>query len=111
MPRAQAGMESVLRAVLDSRKRRVQPPDALVQSLIEQIGTLWDGIQESQGPDMAGLKEREVEVLKLLDEGFETAMVADALNYSERTIKNIVAGMMDRLTSGRLESVRERSSP
>lgn len=97
VPRAQAGLESVLQAVLDSRKRRAEPPDVLVRSLMDQIGTLRDGPRESQDPCMARLKEREVEVLKLLAEGFDTAEVADALNYSDRTIKNILAGMMDRL--------------
>ncbi|WP_190143625.1 helix-turn-helix transcriptional regulator [Streptomyces glebosus] len=97
VPRTRAGMESVLQAVLDSRKRRAEPPDVLVQSLLDQLRTLRDGPQESQGPDMARLKEREVEVLKLLAKGFDTAEVADALNYSERTIKNILAGMTDRL--------------
>ncbi|WP_329462250.1 response regulator transcription factor [Streptomyces sp. NBC_01431] len=97
VPRSQAGMESVLQAVLDSRKRRAEPPDVLVRSLMDQIRTLRDGPQESQGLCMARLKEREVVVLKLLAEGLDTAEVADALNYSDRTIKNVLAGMMDRL--------------
>lgn len=97
VPRGQAGMESVLQAVLDSRKRRAEPPDVLVRSLTDQLRTLRDGPQDAQGPGMARLKAREVAVLKLLAEGCDTAEVSDALGYSERTIKHILAGLMDRL--------------
>ncbi|MEU5474332.1 LuxR C-terminal-related transcriptional regulator [Streptomyces lydicus] len=38
-----------------------------------------------------------MEVIKLLADGLETAAIAQRLNYSERTIKNIIYGAMSRL--------------
>jgi DNA-binding NarL/FixJ family response regulator len=38
-----------------------------------------------------------VDVLRLLADGLDSAEIAQKLNYSERTIKNIVSGMMSRL--------------
>ena len=51
------------------------------------------------GPDRrtATLAEREVQVLALLADGFDTQEIADRLAYSERTIKGIIHGMTTRL--------------
>jgi DNA-binding NarL/FixJ family response regulator len=43
------------------------------------------------------LTDREVRVLKLLADGFDTAEVGRRLFYSERTVKNIVHGITSRL--------------
>lgn len=49
------------------------------------------------GLTTSGLEAREVDVLRLLADGFDTTEIARKLNYSERTIKNIVSVMMNRL--------------
>jgi DNA-binding CsgD family transcriptional regulator len=46
---------------------------------------------------MGGLQAREVEVLRLLAEGNDTMEIARHLNYSERTVKNVLHAMMKRL--------------
>lgn len=97
VPRAQGSMDQVLQAVLRSREGRVQLPDALVKSLIDQMRSLQEDVLEPHGLNMAGFKDREVEVLRLLAEGMDTAAVARQLNYSQRTIKNILAGLVFRL--------------
>ena len=43
------------------------------------------------------LAPRERELVRLLAEGYDTAEIARSLSYSERTVKNIVHGMLDRL--------------
>jgi len=43
-----------------------------------------------RGLSFTGLTEREVDVLKLLADGFDTTEVATRLCYSERTVKNVV---------------------
>ncbi|MGH9118641.1 MAG: LuxR C-terminal-related transcriptional regulator [Acidimicrobiales bacterium] len=46
---------------------------------------------------MSGLTEREIEVLRLVAEGCDTAEIAGRPAYSERTIKNIVHDVIVRL--------------
>jgi DNA-binding NarL/FixJ family response regulator len=43
-----------------------------------------------RGLSFGGLTTREVDVLKLLADGLDTAQVANHLSYSERTVKNVV---------------------
>ena len=43
-----------------------------------------------QGPSAGLLARREIDVLRLLAEGGDTREIAGELNYSERTVKNIV---------------------
>jgi DNA-binding CsgD family transcriptional regulator len=48
-------------------------------------------------PGAAGLDQRHLEVLRLLAAGSDTADIARALCYSERTIKYLVRGITTRL--------------
>ena len=60
---------------------------------------------EPRGPDSAArpgssgprLDGREIDVLRLLADGRDTAEIARRLNYSERTIKSIVRDILNRL--------------
>jgi DNA-binding NarL/FixJ family response regulator len=45
----------------------------------------------------AGLYTREVDVLRLLAEGLDIAEVAQRLNYSERTVRSIIHGVLTRM--------------
>jgi DNA-binding NarL/FixJ family response regulator len=90
--RHQVGFAQVLRAVVNSRDGRAELPDTLVASLVEQLRTAQ---QDHGGP--GGLTPREAEVLRHLADGLDTAEIASKLSYSERTIKNIIHGMISRL--------------
>lgn len=46
---------------------------------------------------ISGLTERELNVLRLLAEGLDTAEVSGQLFYSERTVKNIIHDITSRL--------------
>ena len=48
-------------------------------------------------PDDRTLTARELTVLQLLADGEVTRSIADQLNYSERTVKSIVAGVLAKL--------------
>jgi DNA-binding NarL/FixJ family response regulator len=54
-------------------------------------------VLDPHGLTAAGLYTREVDVLRLLAEGMDTLEIAQRLNYSERTVKNIIHGVLSRL--------------
>ncbi|MEV5719316.1 LuxR C-terminal-related transcriptional regulator [Amycolatopsis mediterranei] len=60
-------------------------------SLREQVEALAN---EGGG---AALTPREVDVLRLMAEGWDTAEIAGKLCYSERTVKNVIYAMTNRL--------------
>ncbi|MEV6702834.1 helix-turn-helix transcriptional regulator [Streptomyces sp. NPDC051453] len=49
------------------------------------------------GLNAAGFTERKIQLLRLLDEGLDTSSVPARLNYSERTVKDIIAQMNVRM--------------
>ncbi len=72
------------------------PPDRL-GALFAHVERLWRLVPDRQGLRPAELTAREIEVLRLISEGWETAEIADKLCYSERTVKNIIYGITRRL--------------
>lgn len=72
------------------------PPD-LLGSLLEQVGRLQGQVLGPRGLNFTGLAAREIEVLRLVAEGYDTADIALKLSYSERTIKNVLHAVMTRL--------------
>jgi len=72
------------------------PPDMLAR-LMTQVGTLQRQVLAPRGLTFSGLTERELSVLKLLAEGFDTNEVGSQLFYSERTVKNIIHDVTSRL--------------
>ena len=72
------------------------PPDMLAR-LLEQVGNLQRQVLAPRGLTFSGLSERELSVLRLLADGFDTAEVSGQLFYSERTVKNIIHDITSRL--------------
>ncbi len=72
------------------------PPD-LLGRLMDQVGRLQRQVLNPRGLSFTGLTDREVRVLKLLAEGFDTNEVGHQLFLSERTVKNIVHDVTSRL--------------
>jgi DNA-binding NarL/FixJ family response regulator len=72
------------------------PPD-LLGKLLGQVGSLQRQVLQPRGITFAGLATREVEVLRLIADGFDTAEVARHLAYSERTVKNVLHDVTSRL--------------
>ncbi|QFU89441.1 LuxR C-terminal-related transcriptional regulator [Amycolatopsis sp. YIM 10] len=78
LPRRKLTTASLLRAISDAEHGLVTPR-----------------APRSRTPD--GLSRREIAVLRLLAEGRATAEIAAELAYAERTVKNIVSGVLARL--------------
>lgn len=72
------------------------PPD-LIGRLLGEVGRLQSKVLGPRGLHFAGLSAREVDVLRLVAEGHDTAEIAVKLAFSERTIKNVLHGVMTRL--------------
>jgi DNA-binding NarL/FixJ family response regulator len=87
-------LTNVIRAV--ARGEGSVPAD-LLGRLLEQVGRLQGQVLGPLGLNVNGLAEREIEVLRLIAEGYETADIATKLSYSERTIKNVLHGIISRL--------------
>jgi DNA-binding NarL/FixJ family response regulator len=72
-------------------------PD-LLGRLIDQVGRLHRQVLNPQGMSFAVLTDREIKVLRLLADGYDTAQVGRRLFHSERTVKNIIHSVTSRLT-------------
>ena len=71
-------------------------PD-LLGRLLDQMSRLQRQVLAPRGIGPAGLSDREVDVLRLLADGYDTGDIARSLAYSERTIKNIIHDVTSRL--------------
>ncbi|WP_410650754.1 response regulator transcription factor [Amycolatopsis sp. cmx-4-54] len=71
-------------------------PDRLGE-LFAHMERLWQLVPRRSGLRATELAGREIEVLRLIAEGWETAEIANKLCYSERTVKNILYGITRRL--------------
>jgi DNA-binding NarL/FixJ family response regulator len=92
MLRDEVGYADIVRAGRRALRGESTLPPSLVRALIERLRTL-----PGQQPGSAELSTRELDVLRLLAEGQSTVEVAGSLNYSERTIKNVLHDMITRL--------------
>ncbi|MER8184464.1 response regulator transcription factor [Kitasatospora sp. NPDC094015] len=97
IPRRDAAPERVLRAVLGVREGYAELPGRAAARLVEWVREVQHDVLAPNGLTTCRLESREVEVVRLIAEGLETAAIAERLNYSERTIKNIIHGAMNRL--------------
>jgi DNA-binding NarL/FixJ family response regulator len=65
------------------------PPD-LLGRLMEALSVAQRHVLQPRGLTLARLSGREVDVLRLIADGFDTAEVARKLSYSERTVKGVL---------------------
>jgi DNA-binding NarL/FixJ family response regulator len=74
----------------------VQPPK-LVGELLKQVDRQKRDVLAPGGLNASGLSTREIDVLRLMADGFDTNEIAGRLCYSERTVKNVIYGVTHRL--------------
>jgi len=94
--RRDADTDRVVRAIVGIPAGRLEMPGDAVGWLVTRLRTIHRDVLEPRGLTAAGLGTREVEVLRLLAEGLDTAEIAQAMNYSERTVKSIIHGVLTR---------------
>jgi DNA-binding NarL/FixJ family response regulator len=97
LPRQGTDHERIVRAILAVCEDRVEMPDVALGWLLGQIQSIQRNVLTPNGLTAAGLESREVDVLRLLADGLDTVEIAGRLSYSERTVKNIIHGVVTRL--------------
>jgi DNA-binding NarL/FixJ family response regulator len=81
------------------------PPD-LLGRLLDNVGRLQRQVLGPRGITVTGMTEREINVLRLVADGHDTAEIARTLSYSQRTIKNVIHDVTVRLNlSNRSQAV------
>lgn len=95
--RSEALPERLLAAVRSAATGDGSVPADLLGRLLEHVGQLQRQVLSPRGITLSGLTEREIEVLRLVADGYDTAQIASSLAYSERTIKNVIHDVTARL--------------
>lgn len=97
LPRYAATTEHLTKAITVASSGSAMMPPELLGELLGQVGSLQTDVLAPNGLNASGLTVREIDVLRLVAEGFDTSQVAEKLSYSERTIKNVIYAMTSRL--------------
>jgi DNA-binding NarL/FixJ family response regulator len=95
--RSQATPQNLLMAIRTAANGEGSLPPDLLGRLLDQVERLQHQVLHPRGLTLAGLTDREIEVLRLLSEGLDTNEVSRRLFYSERTVKNIIHNVTSRL--------------
>ena len=95
--RSEAVADRVAEAVLTAANGDGSVPPDLLGRLLHQMSKLQRQVLAPRGLSLSGFSEREVDVLRLLSEGWDTAEIASKLSYSERTVKNVIHDITARL--------------
>jgi DNA-binding NarL/FixJ family response regulator len=97
LPRAAVTGERLLNSVLTAASGGGVMSPNLVGGLLKHVERLRRDALASRAPSVASLTPREVDVLRLVADGLDTAEIAVKLCYSERTVKNVIYGLKNRL--------------
>jgi len=97
LPRVAATDDRLLDAITSVTARNGSTPDDLLAHLVARAEHLRHEVLEARGLRIGDLAPREVDVLRLMADGLDTAEIAEKLCYSQRTVKNIIHGVNSRL--------------
>jgi DNA-binding NarL/FixJ family response regulator len=95
--RSEASAERIVAVVQSALAGDGTVPPDLLGRLLSQVGALQRDVLAPRGLSFAGLTHRELEVLRLVADGFSTSDIAKRLAYSERTVKNVIHDLTTRL--------------
>jgi DNA-binding NarL/FixJ family response regulator len=88
--RGDSRAETLVHAVLSAAAGDGSVPPDLLGRFLTTVSMIHQHVLAPRGLSFSGLKEREIDVLRLLADGLDTAQVARELSYSERTVKNVL---------------------
>jgi len=97
LSRREADYERIAQAIRDARDGIPGFPAVELGWLIKQIRAVQLDVLAPNGLSPTGFETRELDVLRHLADGLDIIDVALRLNFSERTVKNIIHGLLTRL--------------
>lgn len=97
LPRAAATGDRLVHGVRAAAAGGGVLPPVMLGELLKHVERLQRELLAPKGMNAAGLSPREVDVLRLMADGWDTAEIATRLCYSERTVKNVISGVTQRL--------------
>jgi len=95
--RSEATADRLVRVVCGAATGEGSVPPDLLGRLLDQVGTLQRQVLRPRGLTFTGLATREIDVLRLVADGYDTSEIAEHLAYSERTVKNVLHDVTTRL--------------
>jgi DNA-binding NarL/FixJ family response regulator len=96
LPRVTVTADRLAQSVIAAAESAGVMPPHVVQELLRHIERLRQETLTRHGTQV-GLSPREIDVLRLMADGWDTNEIANELCYSERTVKNVVHGVTHRL--------------
>ncbi|MEU8986895.1 LuxR C-terminal-related transcriptional regulator [Streptomyces sp. NPDC048558] len=96
LPRAEATACRLVQLIVGATAGQCSLPAALLGRLLEHEGRLQRQAPSALQEQPTGLSEREMRVLQLVAEGYDTREIARELSYSERTVKSALHDITSR---------------
>ncbi|MER6066403.1 LuxR C-terminal-related transcriptional regulator [Streptomyces sp. NPDC001792] len=96
LPRSGFTWEAFTQTLRQVRAGHADLPPALQGRLMDQMQYTYREVLVPRGLTPGGLTEREAKVLQLVADGHELQDIGNQLGYSERTIKNVLYGVIKR---------------
>jgi DNA-binding NarL/FixJ family response regulator len=97
LPRSAATGDRLVSSVLAAAEGDGILSPEMLGKLLKTVRGLQRDVLAPRGLGPSGLDDREISVLKLLAEGWDTIEIADKLSYSAKTVKNVIFGLTHRL--------------
>jgi DNA-binding NarL/FixJ family response regulator len=94
--RHQVNEQLLVKAIHSAARGSSDLPQDLLTRLLVQMGRSKATPRDPNGA-FTGLTPREADVLRFVADGLETRQIARKLSYSERTVKNVLHGLMKRM--------------
>jgi DNA-binding NarL/FixJ family response regulator len=97
LPRAAVTGDQLVDSIMAAAAGNGVMPRDILGKLLKRVEMLQREVLAPNGLNVAGLEPREVDVLRLIAEGWGTDEIAKELQYSERTVKNVIYNVTNRL--------------
>ncbi|MGW3163294.1 response regulator transcription factor [Streptomyces sp. NPDC001142] len=96
IPRSAATPEHLVHVIQTAARGDGYMPPDLLGALMKEVRSLQENVLIPGGRHFSGMSTREINVVRLIADGYDTAAIATKLAFSERTIKKVISGLLIR---------------